>query len=220
MSQLPKTPIVIAAFGASTTRGWRPGLHNYQTFRLLFERDLCDRDIPAVVMDAAQPGNTSIGGHQRFERDVLTHNPDAVLIDFGINDSALKSDGTYPRVQVDTFKEIYLYWITILKARNIPIVSITPQPFSKPDDGDKNDRLAKYAAVTKQLGKDHQVPVVDIYADFQQERENGKDIDEYYLDGIHLNVAGNRFVADQLLAFEKQTGFFAKISARKNRSTH
>lgn len=44
--------------------------------------------LPALeVVNAGQPGDTTIAGLKRLERDVLSHHPDVVLIGFGINDA-------------------------------------------------------------------------------------------------------------------------------------
>jgi|GEM_PF-5397651 lysophospholipase L1-like esterase len=210
-----KRPIVIAGFGASTMRGWRPGLANHETFRALFERDLVNLGIPAVFTDAAQPGNTVLGGQQRFERDVLLPRPDAVVIDFGINDSSLRSpDSHRTRVGLETYREVHEYWLDVLAHTGIPVLILTPQKLSLADAGAHNRRLLSYVEILRTLAKDHKVPLVDVYAALDQREAETGNLTEYFLDGMHLNARGNRFVADLLLDFEKKAGFFAGISAR------
>lgn len=210
-----KRPLVIAGFGASTMRGWRPGLPSHETFRALFERDLVNLGIPSVITDAAQPGNTVLGGQQRFERDVLLPHPDAVLIDFGVNDSSPhNSDPGRNRVGLETYREVHEFWFDALARAGIPFLLMTPQKLATADAEARNARLLPYVGILRSLAQERKIPLVDVYAALDQREAETHNLTEYFMDGVHFNAHGSRFVADLLLDFEKQNGFFARISAR------
>jgi len=209
-------PIILAGFGASTMRGWRPGLHPFETFRALFERDLAELGIPAVFTDAAQPGNTVLGGQQRFERDVLLQKRDAVMINFGGNDSAPHpEDPSRNRVGLETYREVHELWCRTLEKAGTPFALITCQKFATADEAARNRRLLPYVETIRKLAAERKVPLIDTYARLEQLQSEGLDLAEIYLDGMHFNVRGHRLMADFLLEFEKQTGFFAGVHNHK-----
>lgn len=212
-----QTPIIISGFGASTMRGWRPGLANHETFRALFERALVEIGISAVITDAAQPGNTVLGGQQRFERDILLEKPDAVMIDFGVNDSSPRS-GTPSRnrVGLETYREVHEFWFDALSRAGIPFLLLTPQKLATSDALERNQRLLPYVETLRALSAEHHIPLVDTYAAMEAVEAGGSELADFYSDGMHFNAQGSRFVADLLLTFEKADGFFRKVSATRN----
>ena len=197
-------------------RGWRPGVHNHQTFRCLFERGLCEEGIPTVITDAAQPGNTTLGGMQRFERDILNPRPDAVLISFGLNDASPQADGCTPRVSLETYRECYETWFAALKRMGVLVVLMTPYPFAPGQLPIRNEVLGGYMEVIRDLAAKHQVPLADIFGELQGLAAGGRDLSGLYLDHVHLNPEGNRVVADLLLDFERKSGVFRTLSDAKN----
>jgi len=213
-------PIVVAGFGASTVRGWRPGLGNHETFRALLEKDLAALGLNVVMTDAAQPGNNVLGGLQRFERDVLVPNPDGVLIDFAINDSSpRKADPNKNRVSLSTYKEIHEFFFDSLEQRKIPFFVVTGQKMATPDADERNVRLLPYVETMRSLAIERSIPLVDLYQRLEEAGAAGTDLRELYLDGMHFNARGNRFVADAILEFEKETSFFAGLSRERCSST-
>lgn len=136
-------------------RGWRPGLPNQETFRALFERDLVNLGIPSVITDAAQPGNTALGGQQRSERDVLLLHPDAVLIDFGVNDSSPRGpDSSRNRVGLETYREVHEFWFDALARVGIPFLLMPTQKLATADADARNARLLPYVGILRALAKD------------------------------------------------------------------
>lgn len=210
-------PIVVAGFGASTVRGWRPGLGNHETFRALLEKDLAALGINAVMTDAAQPGNNVLGGLQRFERDVLVPNPHGVFIDFAINDSSpRKTDPNKNRVSLSTFKEVHEFFFDALDQRKIPFFVVTGQKMATPDAKERNARLLPYVETMRSLTLERSILLVDLYQRLEEAEAVGTDLCGLYLDGMHFNARGNRFVADAILEFEQKTAFFATLSSKNS----
>jgi len=83
-------PITIVAFGDSVTHGALGGGEiNYETvyWNLLKRKINAVRNyVPVNVINAGIGGLTAKRSLGRIERDVLTHNPDLVIVCFGLND--------------------------------------------------------------------------------------------------------------------------------------
>lgn len=93
-------------------------------------------------------GDRSPGGNNRFARDVLSHKPTAMTVDFGMN------DGSYRAFGDDTFKP-YMDGLQGIanqaKAANIRVAWITPQPLDNSEQGPTaltgyNQTLEKFSA--------------------------------------------------------------------------
>ena len=61
------------------------------------------------VINSGIGGNTSSQGRKRFEKDVLSHKPNLVVLLFGTNDSVLRAARKY-RVPVETYRENLWRW--------------------------------------------------------------------------------------------------------------
>jgi len=210
-AQNTQRPFIIVGYGASTMRGWRPGVEPHETFRAVLEKGLQAQGIPAVVTDAAQPGNTSIDAMTRFERDVLNANPDVVLIDIGIGDSWRDEGTSEPRVPLIAYRANLRYWIKVLKACDTRIVMMTLQPMVSPHFGEeRNIQIEKYVEVQRELAHCKELPLIDVYEHLSSLARQGVNLNRFYLDGQHFNVEGNRLVGEMLLDLERTTGFFSR----------
>jgi len=98
-------PPVVVMLGDSTT-AVRPGAID-RVYASRVEQSLVESGFPVRVINAGVGGNSTTDGLDRFDRDVLTHHPDLVVIQFGINDSAVdvwrNPPATSPRVSIETF---------------------------------------------------------------------------------------------------------------------
>ncbi len=83
-------PITIVAFGDSVTHG-AVGANefNYETVywnRLKNKINAVNPYVPVNVINAGIAGITAKGSLERMDRQVLSHNPDLVIVCFGLND--------------------------------------------------------------------------------------------------------------------------------------
>ena len=150
-----------------------------------------------------------ISGHKvydlylRMDDDVLAKNPDAVVIFIGVNDvwhKRTSGTGTDP----DRFERFYNAIIKKLKAKNIAVFLCTPAAIGEkndvtnPLDGDLNN----YAAIVRKLAQDNNCPLIDLRQAFTEylKTNNPQNRDRGILttDGVHLNTAGNIFVAQKM----------------------
>ncbi|HMI66577.1 MAG TPA: GDSL-type esterase/lipase family protein, partial [Cyclobacteriaceae bacterium] len=139
----------------------------------------------------------------RLEDDVLSKNPDVVMIFIGVNDVWHKrTSGT--GTDADKFEKFYTAIIKKLQARNIKVVLCTPAAigektdFSNELDGDLN----KYSNIIRALAVKNGLPVVDLRKSFleynKQYNTENKESGILTSDRVHLNEKGNQFVAEEM----------------------
>lgn len=207
---------VIVAFGDSTTapRG------ELVVYAMLVENALAAKGIPAKVVNAGVPGNTTSQARARLEKDVLAHNPNLVIIQFGINDAAVDvwrtPPAARPRVSLQQYENNLHHFVRMLKERDAGVVLMTPNPCRwtkellkrygkppyRPDDPDGfNVLLCDYAEIVRRVAGQENVTLVDVYAAFQAYgKEPGQSVADLLLDGMHPNDRGQLLVANLLLS--------------------
>jgi isoamyl acetate esterase len=148
-------------------------------------------------------GNKVYDLYLRLEEDVLSKNPDVVVIYVGVNDvwhKTLLGTGT----DADKFEKFYLAILKKLKEKNIKAILCTPAvvgektDFSNPLDGDLN----RYSNIIRDMAKRNNLPLVDLRQKFLDyyKTNNPKNEEKNILtyDRVHLNAKGNQFVADAM----------------------
>jgi lysophospholipase L1-like esterase len=148
-------------------------------------------------------GNKVYDLYLRLEEDVLSKNPDVVVIYVGVNDvwhKTLLGTGT----DADKFEKFYQAIITKLKSRNIKTVLCTPAvvgektDMSNPLDGDLN----RYSNIIRDLAKKNNLPLIDLRKKFLNFlKDNNPKNDEKNIltyDRVHMNDRGNQFLADAM----------------------
>jgi lysophospholipase L1-like esterase len=196
--QGPK-PVKVVFFGDSITEyGVRPD--GYIT---LIEQKLKDNNKAAryEVAGAGIGGNKVYDLYLRYEEDVLSKNPDVVVIWVGVNDvwhKRLFGTGT----DWDKFGKFYAALIKKFQAKGIKVTICTPATvgektdYSNELDGDLN----KYSQIIRDLAVQNNCGLVDFRIMFHEYglKNNPQNLDRNILtgDGVHLNTAGNKFVAE------------------------
>jgi lysophospholipase L1-like esterase len=151
------------------------------------------------LIGAGISGNKVYDLYFRMEDDVLSKSPDIVVIWVGVNDVWHKKMGT--GTDADKFERFYLAMVKKFKAANIKVVVCTPATigekydFTNEQDGDMN----KYSNIIRRIATDQQLTLVDLRTEFESYEKNNntgnKDSGVLTADGVHLNDAGNIFVA-------------------------
>ena len=168
-----------------------------------------DGDSSYDLIGAGIGGNKVYDLYLRLEDDVMSKSPDIVLIYIGVNDvwhKATSGTGTDP----DKFEKFYRAIIKKLQADNAKVILVTPatigekKNYVNQQDGDLN----KYSGIIKSIGSSLAIPVVDLRTLFEnyEQEHNTADADRgvLTLDGVHLNDAGNKLVAETLLKAVKE----------------
>jgi len=213
-------PVVrIVTFGDSTT-ATRAGLVVYSD---LLERKLNEKQSPVRVINAGIKGNTTEMAAKRFEHDVLAREPAVVIIQFGINDSAVdvwkNPPATASRVALDQYRANLRHFAETSLSRGARVVLMTPNPllwtkplkqmYGKPPydparaDG-FNLTLIPYTEAVRQLAAELKVPLIDIAKAHEAFARHSKE--PLLLDGMHPNQRGQQLVADLLFDFILQSG--------------
>ncbi len=161
------------------------------------------------LIGAGVGGNKIYDLYLRMEADVLTKEPDVVVIYIGVNDVWHKrtfGTGTDP----DRFEKFYQAIINKLKAKEIKVILCTPAvigektDFSNQLDGDLNE----YSSITRNIAGKNKLPVVDLrklFLDYNlKNNTDNKDKGVLTTDGVHLNAKGNQLVADEMWKLLKE----------------
>ena len=210
-------PQVVVMLGDSTT-AVRPGAID-RVYASRVEQSLVDSGFPVRVINAGVGGNSTTDGLDRFDKDVLTHDPDLVVIQFGINDSAVDvwrdPPATAPRVSSEAFEANLRRLIERSRQARARVVLMTTNPIrwtprlkqlygKLPYDPERPDGfdaplLSRYNAAARRVAKEAGVPLVDVHAEFLR-----GDVDGLLLDGMHPGDAGHAIVAGLLAPVIRQ----------------
>jgi isoamyl acetate esterase len=162
------------------------------------------------LVGAGISGNKVPDLQRRLEKDVLSKNPDQVFIYIGINDvwhyshpCCKDKDGGTPK---DKFEAGLTEVVNKIKASGAQVVICTPSVIGEKTDGNEQDQmLDEYAAISRKVAKSTNSQLCDLRKAFQQELKNtntqNKKEGVLTTDGVHLNEAGNKLVAQQMLKF-------------------
>ncbi len=160
------------------------------------------------LMGAGIGGNKVYDLYLRMEEDVLAKKPDLVVIYVGINDVWHKqSSGT--GTDYDKFINFYQAIINKVRKQGSQIVVCTPTVIGEKLNGQNamDTDLDKYAGAIRELAKSNDIPLCDlrtVFTDYiKKNNKNNQEKDILTTDGVHLNEAGNKLVADTMLPFLK-----------------
>ncbi|MCF7904505.1 MAG: SGNH/GDSL hydrolase family protein [Candidatus Marinimicrobia bacterium] len=156
-----------------------------------------------------------ISGHKvpdlqaRLERDVLSKDPSIVLIYIGINDvwhwELAKTRDYLSGTTQEDFESGLLDIITQLQDNDVRVILCTPTVIGEQTGGaNKLDKmLDEYADIIRKVARSAGVQLLDLRQAFVAYlADNNPDNlyqDVLTVDGVHLNVRGNQFLADLVL---------------------
>lgn len=157
------------------------------------------------LVGAGVGGNKVYDLYLRMDNDVLTKNPDVVVIWVGVNDVWHKVWGT--GTDADKFEVFYKAIIKKLQDRNIKIIVCTPavigekKDYTNQFDGDLN----KYSQIIRNLAQQNNIPVCDLRKAFVEYDVNNnpdnKESGVLTTDKVHLTAKGNELVAETMYQF-------------------
>jgi lysophospholipase L1-like esterase len=206
----------IVAFGDSTT-AVRENIRKVYARRLREFLSQVKGNTRFEVINAGVRSDTTRRAKARFERDALAHNPQIVIIQFGLNDSCIDvfKGETGPRVDRGEYERNLVYFIRTLRQRRCKVILMTQNPllwtdktlkvWGKPpyDPGDPlgfNLLNKDYAESVRRIAKEQKVPLVDVYRMFlDYGAKEGRGFGGLMVDGIHPNDKGHRMILKALL---------------------
>jgi lysophospholipase L1-like esterase len=157
-------------------------------------REWLTRLFPHAVINvivSAKGGEDSMEGVARFERDVLAHNPDVVLIDYSLNDR---------RPGLDAARAAWTKMIVAARNHGTRVILLTPTPDFKAHLGDPSDPLEQHAAQVRRLAAEFGVGLVDSLRIIEQAAD-AEHMPELMSQSNHPNARGRRLVAAEILQY-------------------
>jgi lysophospholipase L1-like esterase len=160
-------------------------------------------ELGAEVIGAGISGNKVPDLEKRLERDVLSKQPTLVVIYIGINDvwHSQQGRGT-PKEEFDAgLRRI----IQQIRGKGAGVLLCTASVIGEKHDGSNllDKMLDEYCETSRKVAADLKVPLLDLRQKFLNhlKSHNPDNAEKNVLttDGVHLNAAGNRFVAEQML---------------------
>lgn len=191
--------INIVAHGHSVPAGYfaTPKVDTFNAYPHLLHAALKERYPHAVinVIVTAKGGEQSEQGAARFDPDVLAHNPDVILIDYGLNDRALPFDRA---------ERAWTSMIEKAKAKGIKVILLTPTGDLAVDINNDKDDLNLRANQIRGLAAKHEVALVDSYAAFKEYVNAGHPLADLMSQRNHPNRKGHDIVVAKLLEWFPQ----------------
>jgi lysophospholipase L1-like esterase len=192
----------IIFFGDSITEeGDRPGGY----VDLIRQELRASATSPVQVIGAGISGNKVPDLQARLQRDVLSRSPDLVVIFIGINDvwhERLGIGGT-PRDRYDRgLRDL----AAKIQAGGGRVLFCTPTVVGEkaPGENPLDAELDAYAAITRAVAASTGSGLCELRTAIQEKilslNPSGAEQGVLTRDGVHLNAAGNRFLADRILA--------------------
>lgn len=163
-----------------------PNAYPYLLFMGLKER------FPFAVLNVivtAIGGENSARGAARFEKDVLSKNPDVICIDYGLNDRGMGLEKT---------RTALVSMITSAKSRKIKVILLTPTADMGANLDDARDPLNQQAVLIRAIAREQQVGLVDSLAEFHSYVKQGGNLSDLMSQGNHPNRKGHDLVVNKL----------------------
>lgn len=156
------------------------------------------------IVYAGISGNRVPDLQRRLDKDVLSQKPTLVFVYIGINDvwHSLHGRGT-PK---DQYEAGLHDLIKRIRGAGAKVVLATPSVIGEKRAGaNKLDpMLDEYAEISRKVARETGVTLCDLHQQFadylKKNNPDNKDRGILTTDGVHLNPAGNRFVADAAAA--------------------
>lgn len=193
----PKNRTVNIVFhGHSVPAGYfvTPDVQTFSSYPMLVHQQLNQQYPMAVVnvMNTAIGGENAEQGAARFKEDVLKKNPDIVFIDYALNDRGMGLE----RAKV--------YWekmVRLALKKNAKVFLLTPTPDKREDILNPSTDLEKHAAQIRLMAQKFHVGLIDSYALFKKQVEQGIPLDNLMSQVNHPNKAGHLLVANEILTW-------------------
>lgn len=201
----------VVCHGHSVPAGYfrTPTVDTFNAYPHLLHQGLKVRFPLAVVnvIVTAIGGETSDLGAARFDQDVLSHHPDVVTIDYGLNDR---------RIGLEQSRKSLVAMIEMARDKDVEVILLTPTGDLAADIDNLADPLNQQAAMIRQLAGEYRVGLVDSLAEFQACVKGGGQLRDLMSQGNHPNRRGHDLVARKLLDWFPEP---SKLSTSTPRNT-
>lgn len=195
----PKNKTINIVFhGHSVPAGYfkTPNVNTLQAYPNLLLKKLKEIYPFAVIniILTAIGGENSVKGSQRFERDVLIHKPDIILIDYVLNDRKVGLEKAFSAWNV---------MIKQAKEQGIKVILLTPSPDQTVNFDNPENELKKHANQIIKIAAENQIGLVDSYQAFEFLYSDKAQLNQYMSQVNHPNERGHELIANELIKWFK-----------------
>lgn len=163
------------------------------------------KELGIEIVGAGVSGNKVPNLQARLEKDVLAKKPTIVVIYIGINDVWHGLNDPSKGTSKEKFEEGLKDIIEKIKKSGARVILCTPTVIGEKKIGtNKGDTLLdEYSDISRKVAKDTDSKLCDLRKAFvdhlAKNNEGDKDKGVLTTDGVHLNEAGNKLVAETIL---------------------
>ena len=166
------------------------------SYYLLYKSELNLR-----IINQGISGNRTEDLLQRLDKDVISYKPNHVVLMIGVNDAWRQLDcPQIPSYKLTTegYKQNIIEIINRLKAESINVIVMSPFYLEPNKSNPLRQIVDEYNVVLKEVSSKYNLMYVDLQKAFDELLET---VSIFTISGdrIHLNMAGNMFVRDQVL---------------------
>ena len=171
-----------------------PEVRTLDAYPYLVLQELKQRYPYAVinVIVTAIGGENSAQGAKRFEKEVLTHQPDVLFIDYALNDRKLGL--TQSRRNMEKMIKLALQ-------KNIKVILLTPSADQNVDLLQPGNELELFATQLRELADVYHIGLADSYKQFKHVLEEKKDLSAYMAQSNHPNRSGHELIAEEIMRY-------------------
>jgi lysophospholipase L1-like esterase len=202
-------PVQIIAFGDSVTQGVMEHLildSNVVYHRLLQQH--LERFYPTTTfntINAGVSGDWAKAALDRLERDVIRHQPDLVLVAFGLNDACTGTEDEFKaalnqivtEVRRQTQADILLLTPSFIATRSTPRIHPDHVNFVETLIRTQIDgKLDRYAEIIRSVAKTNKVLLADVHREWTRLSQTGVDTNLWLINGLnHPDARGHHLAA-------------------------
>ena len=220
-------PVLIVAFGDSVTQGYtaHATIDHDQVYHARLKRSF-ETTYPLTtfsVLNAGAAGHTVQDALMRLERDVIRHDPDLVIVAFGLNDAARGGLKGVPQFKTDLNRLLE----RVETGTEAQVLLVTPSFMLQQINGrvhpdelvyvtgllplQRDGVIAAYATAVRQVGQARHLPIADVYAAWERAALSGINTDEWLSNGLNHPTSDAHAITADLL-FELITATQVKES--------
>lgn len=205
--------ITIVAFGNSITESAQMSDENKRWTNILKSK-LTEtfKQYDFNVINSGIGGNSARDAMNRYEKDVLSYDPDYVLLEFGGNNDDFRNPARI--VSEDGFRQCLARFKSGLPAKaNAVVITFPPiideqHCFSKlpgylrfkKEYGTLDSRVEVFRQITRTFARENNFPIADLSAEIRSRPPALHTLP----DGVHLTEQGNELLADMVFKILEQ----------------